>query len=166
MKWCICLSFGSKTPPMDLYNVELKPFKSKFFPISLITLLAVITTFALLTKGVYLLANFDPGKKLTWPIFGVMIILAGIHSQQQKKKLSKLWEIEDFTHRVSEYQKLYGFRLLWFLFSCLLSCGLAILTGRQLFAYFGAFDLVMVLFHYPSLMLFKRELKNDEIFFV
>jgi hypothetical protein len=115
---------------------------------------------------VYVLNGFDPGKKLTLPILPVMAALAMVHSYYQKKKLAALRVINNFDERVEAHQKFYKFRLLWFLFSCLVCCVLSLLTGRNLFLYFAIFDIVAALPFFPALLLFKRELNNDQIMVV
>ncbi len=113
----------------------------------------------------YLLHGFDPGAKLTLPILSVMVVLSVWHSKYQRKQLLALIIIDEFDARVQEYEKLYTFRMLWYLFSCLVSCFLAVLTGRTLFTYYAAFDILVSISYYPKLALFKRELQNDEIMF-
>jgi len=151
---------------MELYTIEIKKYRDIFFQTLVPKLVAVIATAILVNKGVYLLYGFDPGKKLTLPILLVMAVLAGFHSHYQKKKLAAVQLIDNFGERVEAHQKFYKFRLLWFLFSCLIGCMISLLTGRNLFLYFAIFDIVVALPFYPSLLLFKRELNNEQIMVV
>ncbi|NII25206.1 hypothetical protein HB364_08950 [Pseudoflavitalea sp. X16] len=150
---------------MSLYTIDVKKYKAYFFQ-TLITNIVITTgTYILLKNGIYILSGFDPGKKLTSPILFAMIILAVVHGQHQKKQVKKLEGISNFEDRVTAYEKIYKSRLLWFFFACFISCFLAILTGRYLFFYYAIFDIVFSLLCYPNLLLFKRELKNEEIIF-
>ncbi len=148
---------------MDLYTIDVRKYKNIFLQTLIPKVIVVLATYLLVKNGFYLLAGFDPGKKLTLPILIILTILAATHSQYQKKKLAKLQEITDFDQRVEEYEKFYKFRLLWFLFSCLVSCALSLLTARYFFLYFAVFDILIALPFFPRLKLFKMELKNEEI---
>ena len=148
---------------MNLYSIDSKKFKSIFYQIQISNIIALIVTFILLKQGVYLLAGFDPGKKLTIPILGLMVVLAFVFATNQRKQLSRIVSIEDFDTRVAEYEKFYKFRMLWYLVSCFVSCGLVLLTGRYVFLIYGVFDILVALPFYPSLLMFKKELQNEEI---
>lgn len=148
---------------MDLYTIDARKYKAIFFQTLASKALFIIGTFVLLKAGIYILDGFDPGKKLTMPILIAMIVLSIVHQQYQARRLVKLQAISEFDLREQEYEKFYKFRLVWYFFSCLISCVLAVLTGRFLFLYFAIFDLVISLPFYPSLFLFKKELKNEEV---
>ena len=151
---------------MDLYTIDVRRYRNIFWQTLIPKLVVAVASFFMVTNGIYLLEGFDPGKKLTLPVLILLVILATFHSQYQRKRLAKLQEITDFDQRVEEYEKFYQFRLLWYLFSCLVSCGLSLLTGRYLFLGFAALDILISLPLFPSLQLFKRELKNEEIIFL
>ncbi|MFL9483063.1 hypothetical protein ACI6Q2_09835 [Chitinophagaceae bacterium LWZ2-11] len=150
---------------MNLYAINLKKFKSIYIQIQAYNIVAVIGTYLLVATGFYIFPAYVNNNKFTLPVLFAIVVLGRFHTQYQRKQLEKLTAIEDFDTRVKEYEKFYKIRMLWFLFTCLTSCLLSILTGRYLFIYFGIFDIIITISYYPKLSMFKRELKNDDIIF-
>lgn len=148
---------------MDLYTINIKKYKVSFFQTQVINVIAVIGSYLLVQNDLYILSGLVTGQNLTNPILIAMVLLAVVHSQYQKNRLKKLHAISDFDARVEEYETFYKIRMLWYLFSCIISCFLAVLTNRNVFLFFACFDILISLPFYPGLRLFKRELKNDEI---
>ncbi|MCP9752895.1 hypothetical protein [Ferruginibacter sp. HRS2-29] len=148
---------------MDFFTIPIKKYKQVFWTTVAVNVAAVITTYILFQKGTYLLRGFDPGSKLTLPFLGLVVILAVIHSNYQRKRLQQLVTIEDFETRVAAYEKFYTLRMWWFVFSCASSCLLTLFTNRPLFIYYGAFDILMSLPFFPARKRFRRELQNEEI---
>ncbi|WP_315817872.1 hypothetical protein [Paraflavitalea speifideaquila] len=150
---------------MSLYTIDARKYKILFFQILLSNIVATVGTYILLKSNIYILAGFDPGKKLTLPILFGMVLLTILLAQHQRKQLRKIDEIEVFEEKVIAYEKIHRLRVLLSMFACFVSCFLAILTGRMTFFYYAIFDIVASLPSYPNLFLFKRELKNDDILF-
>ncbi|MEO8404949.1 MAG: hypothetical protein ABI480_10145 [Chitinophagaceae bacterium] len=150
---------------MQLYTIDIKKYKTIYFQILVTNLAAIVGSFLLVKNGLYILSIFDPAKKLTLPILFLLLILSGFHTRYQRKQLTRLAGIADFDTRVGEYEKFYRFRMLWFLLSCLVTCFLCVLTGRYTFLFYAGFDVLISLPFYPGLLLFKKELKNEEIIF-
>lgn len=148
---------------MELYTINIKKFKAIFLQMILVAIIFVGLSYFLLSNGFYFLSAFDPGRTFTLPILAALTVLAMIYGQMQKKRLLQLQEVEDFELRSAKYQRFYAFRLIWYLGSCLAMCILCLFTGRILFLYFAMFDILMILPFFPTLRLFKRELKNEEI---
>ncbi len=150
---------------MSLYTIDARKYKALFFQVLLSNIVATTGTYILLKNDIYILAGFDPGKKLTLPILLGMVLLTILLAQHQRKQLKKIDEIDSFEDKVTAYEKIYRSRVLLSLFACFVSCFLALLTGRFNFFYYAIFDIVASLPSYPNLFLFKRELKNNEIIF-
>src|SRR5687767_10283382 len=115
---------------MDLFSIEIKQYKAIFQQIQIANIIAIMGSYFLVRNGMYRLSDFDPVKKLTFSVFMIIVIIGVVHTQYQKKKLTRISNIADFNIRVAEYEKLYKFRILGFLFLCFASCILFILTTR------------------------------------
>ncbi len=149
----------------DLYAVDFKKYKIIFYACLAINIACTAFSFFLTANGFRLLNNFYADTKLTLSILSFMVVFAFLHSAFTKNQFHKLSLIENFEDREMAYEKLYRLRVFWFLFSGLVSCGLALLSGRTLFCYYAMFDIVISLNYYPNLSLFKKELNNKEIIF-
>ena len=150
---------------MDLFAIEIKKYKIVFFQTLIINLASIAGSYLLVNNGVYYLLQYEGGKKLTLPILSVMVILAALHSRYQKKELIRLSTIDDFDKKIDEYERFYKFRMIWFFFSCLISCILSVFSNQYLFLCYAGFDVLISLQFYPTLKRFKRDLQNEEIIF-
>lgn len=150
---------------LDLFTIDNKKYKSVFYLYFTINIVCTGVSFLIAANGFWLLHSFYPDTRLTLSILFVMVIFAFIHSSFTRNKLRKLLLIEDFEKREKAYESLYRLRVFWFLFSSLVSCILAVLSGRTLFCYYAMFDIVISLNYYPSLSLFRKELNNNDIIF-
>ena len=150
---------------LDLYTVDIKKYKSVFYICLVTNIVCTAFSFLLAANGFRLLSNFYPDTRLTLSILFMMVVFAFLHSSFTRSRLRKLSLIESFEERVAAYEKLYRLRIIWFLFSGFVSCALAVLSGRTLFCYYAMFDIVISLSYYPNLILFKKELNNEEIIF-
>jgi hypothetical protein len=150
---------------MELYTINVKRYKAIYHQALIGNILQVGALFILLRGGLRLIDDLKAIKVITIPLFAVMIAMAFFHTYYVRNKLSKLEAIADFDERVNEHLKIYKIRLMWHFFSCLLSCFLGVLTGKDLFFYFSLIDTVSMLPLYPNLAIFKRELNNDDIIF-
>jgi hypothetical protein len=108
---------------------------------------------------------FDPGKQFTNPVLLGMVLIGFVHSNYQKNQLRKLKAIEDFDEKLIQHERFYKTRIMWFLFTCLISCFLFVLTGRYLFFYFSLFDLLVSFGGFPRKEIIKKELDKEDIIF-
>ncbi|WP_290795807.1 hypothetical protein [Flavihumibacter sp. UBA7668] len=147
---------------MNLYPIQKNKYSAIFFQSLAVKAIFVLASYLLLNNGLVFI-NTVPVSRFTLHILIGMVALAWIHTGYQKKQLSKIKSIEDFDVRINEYEKFYKFRLIWFLFSCFISCSIALFTARHLFIGYAIVDILISLPFYPNLPLFKRELNNSEI---
>ena len=148
---------------MDLYSVNTKPFKRSFFIMQLLSAAAVTASYFLAESELLFVSIFAFSKKITYPILLVMFIVPLLHTRTLRKRIDALAAIEDFETRVQEYEKIYRYRLHWNLITCLTLCLLFVLSGRYFFFYFSILQVALYIPFYPNALLFKRELKNEEI---
>jgi uncharacterized integral membrane protein len=145
-------------------SISLSDYKKHFYQ-ALIPLVTVIILSFILVNFINHDLSLFTIKKLSIPIMAVLAILAFVHSASQKNKLRKLQEIEDFELKTEKYQKIYRFRLIWFLVSGFTCCFLYVFSLHNLFLYFALFDGLLLLGNYPNQKIFKKELRNNEIIF-
>lgn len=150
---------------MDIYTLNSKPYRRIFFSIIGINLLLIIGSYLSIRFGFNGLAALL-GTGFALPLLGVMIVLAIVHSIYQRQQLAQLSRYEDFEEKLTRYERIYKIRMLWYLFSCVVSCILYLIFERQLFLYFAILDLVTALPFYPAVALFRKELKNEEIILI
>jgi hypothetical protein len=80
-----------------------------------------------------------------------------------KSQMEKVLDWEDFEDQLIAYEKLYNFKLLFHLLSCLILGMMYVITKRSNFFYFALFELVMMLQMFPSSVLFKKAFRNDQV---
>lgn len=148
---------------MDLYSVNTKPFKRAFLTIQLLSAAAVIASYFLGTSGLFFVPAIGFSRQITFPILMIMFLVTLWHSRNLRKRVEALGSIEDFETRVQQYEKVYRYRLQWNLVTCLILCLLFALSARYFFFYFSIFQVVLYLPFYPNTILFRRELRNEEI---
>src|SRR5688572_23618948 len=100
---------------MELFSIEIKRFKAVFQQIQIANIIAIIGSYFLVRNGMYILSDFDPGKKLISSVLIIIVLMGVVHSHYQKKKLTRISKIDDFSIRVAEYEKFYKSRMLGFL---------------------------------------------------
>ena len=148
---------------MDLYSIDTKPFKKIFTLIQLFSVAAILASFFLARTGWFFVPAFAFSRQITLPLLLIMFIATFLHGRALRKRIAAIGEIENFETKVEEYERYYRYRLQWNLIACLILCILFVLTGRYFFFYFSIFQVVLVIPFYPSQLLFRRELKNEEI---
>lgn len=151
---------------MDLYSVSISRFKNLFFQSAFLMVMAIVACYILINNGYIILSNFDPGRKYTLPILFGMVLLSVFYSYYRKNSLERIFRYAGFDEQVMAYEKVYKSTLGWYLFSCLISCFLSVLTARNAFLYYALFDLLVTLPYYPNKIIFRKELRNDEIILV
>jgi hypothetical protein len=150
---------------MELYTINVKRYKAFYHQALIGNILLVGGLFILQRGGFSLMQDIKSARLITMPMLGLMIIMVFVYTRYVRKQLNKLPAIADFDERVREHEKIYKIRLLWHFLSCLVSCFLGVLTGREIFFYFSLIDTVGMLPLFPNLAVFKAELKNDDIIF-
>jgi len=147
---------------MDLYSIDTKPYKQTFFRTLISTVIITLATYLLLKKHIYLFGKINSFVIVITLLLST-VVLSFIHAGYQVKSLTKLQAIEDFEEKLSQHQRHYAFRLLWWFFACVVGCFLAVATGSYSFLYYGIFNALTILPAYPRLSLFQKELKNEDI---
>jgi hypothetical protein len=81
----------------------------------------------------------------------------------QRKKLQALPSVDE---KIVFFESYYRRRLWWHVLSCGVSAFLLLTTARMLFFYFGLFDLLTMFLAYPSKLIIKKEMREDDLLFV
>lgn len=149
---------------MQLTVVNFKKYKQIFFVSLIVNVIAVNISYFFVKNGTFSFEQFY-NKPLAMPVLIGMIALAWMHTILTRKKVDKLTKINDFERRVVMHERIYWFRMLWYLFSCIVCCILFILVTKKFFLYYAIFNVVFLLLLYPNKAVFKKELRNEEIIF-
>jgi hypothetical protein len=148
---------------MDLFVVNARPFRVKFYQTVSLILLSVAGGFlVIMLRWVYPLPAFS-GKSISLPFLLLLVVASLFYSWHRKEQLEQVIDQENFEVQISRYKKLYQTTMGWHLFSALASCLFALLSYRTNFLLYGLIDLVIMLQFYPGQRLFRRELRNEEI---
>ena len=147
----------------ELYSVNTKPFKRTYLVIQLLSAAAIIGSYFLGSSGLFFVPAIGFSRLITFPALLLMFIVTLVHNRTLRKRIDALGSIEDFEIRVQVYERVYRHRMQWNMITCLIICLLFILSGRYFFLYFSIFQVVLYLPFYPNPLLFRRELKNEEI---
>ena len=153
---------GEESP--HFLSINLADYK-KLFNGAIIPLGMAIVACFLLVKVSSLDFSALVIQRLALPIMAGLAILSFVHSALQKHKLKKVQAIGDFDEKAEAYQRVYRFRLLWFVISGLTCCFLFLFSRHNLFLYFALFDTLLLWSNYPNQQIFKRELENEDIIF-
>ena len=151
---------------MEFSSLDPRNFKKIFFQFFLINLISVIASYIVVKEGLFVAPLYSLGKQMIRPSMYTIAVLAIFYTQWQKKQVARLATFENFEERVVEYEKVYKYRLYWYLFACLVACVLFLLTAINVFFIFGILDVLMLLPYYPNKLLFKKDLKNNELVFI
>lgn len=147
---------------MNIYTVSSNPYRKIFYSVIIINGLLIAGSYLAIHYGFNGLAAIL-GTSFAMPLLGAMIVLAVVHTFYQRRQLSRLNRIEDFEEKLSRYESFYQLRMLWYLFSCVVSVILYLIFERKLFLLFASIDLVTALPFFPAAALFRKELRNEEI---
>lgn len=150
---------------MEFLSLNLRTFKKVFFQCLTINILIIAASYTSMILGLPYLLPVHLTRNFTSFFLIIMIIPAVVYTQRLKKDLAGLDEITDFEEKAMRYEKIYKNRLYWFLFSCIISCVLYVLSSRSIFLFYAVFDLAITFPYYPNKAVFQRELKSDEIIF-
>ena len=151
---------------MDLKVINLKPLKKIYFNFLALCLLITIGSFVLYKTGFQLFrgSNWVIEMKdfLLWGMVGLAVIFT-MYQVNQRRRLQALQTVDE---KITFFEVYYRRRLWWLILSCIVSSFLLLLTARMIFFYFCLFDLLSMLVAYPSELIIKKELKEDELMFV
>jgi magnesium-transporting ATPase (P-type) len=148
---------------MELHLIPLKKFRNIFLQVLIINIILIVLTFILFRNNIPLIPGYQAGKNLTNPLLIFIVLLAVIHTLQQRKHLTAISLIADFDTRLAQYEKFYRKRMLWYVLSVITSCLLCLLSQRDIFLYYSGADILLSLPFYPSAFLLKRELRTNDI---
>lgn len=148
---------------MDLYLVPVKKFRNIFLQVLIINIIITGITFLLFKNNILLIPGYRAGNNLTNPLLILIVAIAVIHTFQQRKHLMRVSSIPDFEIRLTQYEKFYRKRMVWYIFSVFTSCLLCLLSQRDIFLYYCGADILLSLPFYPSAFLLKRELRTNDI---
>jgi len=151
---------------MDIYSFNLRSFKNVFYTILSINALATLGTYIAGANVFSIVLVHGSFRMQTNILFGVLLVAVILQTSYQKKLLEKINNLTDYEEKVYHYMKLYKLRLYWKCSSCLVSCFIHLLTGRNLFLYFAAFDVLTTWLYFPNKTLIRKELKTEDVVFV
>ena len=151
---------------MDLKIINQKQLKRIYINFLVICLLITGGSYILFQSGFRFFEGSDWVNEMTnillYCMIGIVIVFT-YFQMSQRKKLRVLPTIEE---KIIFYEKFYRYRLWWHVLACFVSAFLLLLTGRNIFFYIGLFDLLEMLLSYPSQLIIKKEMKEDELIFV
>jgi hypothetical protein len=151
---------------MDIYSFNLKNYKSVFYTILCVNAIITLATYIAGAKVLGIVLLQGSFRMQTNILFGVLLVGAIFQTSRQKKLLEKINSFTDYEEKAAHYLKLYKIRLYWKCVSCLSSCFIYLLTGRNLFLYFAVFDVLTTWMYFPNKTLIRKELKIDDLVFV
>jgi hypothetical protein len=128
--------------------------------------MAVVGSLLLVQNGITIFLAFDRTTDITTPVLVIFLAVSFIYSWYSRRMLKKLNTYEDFETKLIQYEKIYKTRLVWRVTTCLLSCFLYVLTAGYWFLFFALLELLFSIAAFPNKVIFRKELKNDEIVLV
>jgi hypothetical protein len=151
---------------MDFLLFNLKDLKKVFYSVFIINVVVTLVTYVA-GANVFSIVLLDENQIQQTRVLLLLVIVAAIfQTYYQKKLIKKLDAFSGFEEKVSHYLKLYKLRLYWKCSSCLVSCFIHILTGRNIFLYFAIFDVLSTWTYFPNKTLIRKELKTEDVTFV
>jgi|GEM_PF-835698 len=145
-------------------SINLETYKRQFFQLVSIVVVLIVMSYIIVNISRYDLSLFII-RRMAVPIMAVLAVLAFVHSFYRKRQLQRLDKMNSFDQKVQAYEKIYKFRLQWFVFSAGICCGLYVLSLHRLFLFFALFDLLLLIGNYPNKTIFKKELNHEDIIF-
>lgn len=151
---------------MDVFSFNLKPFKNLFYTVLSTNAALTVATFVAGANVFSIVLLQEDSLKQTRGLLLLLVAGAIFQNTYQKKLLKKLDGLIDFEEKVSHYLKIYKLRLYWKCSSCMASCFIHILTGRNIFLYFAVFDVLTTWTYFPNKTLIQKELKTEDVLFI
>lgn len=148
---------------MELKVVDQKPLKKTYYSFLAICSLITAGSTVLYFTGIGFF-QFSGWAVRLKDIFLLLVVCGAaiffFFQQAQRKKMAAL---TDFNERVAFFETFYRTRLWWQVFSCVLSGFLLLVTRNIIFLGFCLFDYISMLIAYPSPLIIKKELGDDDI---
>ena len=151
---------------MEFYNINLTPFRRKFWTVLIVCCLLILGSLYVVKLGFYVIDSADTFKTYIRPLLILMVFVSIAHTYDIKRRVKAIQKIEDFQVRGARYERLYAYRIYWYLVACGVSCVIAILCGVMPFIYLAIYDLVLMLPYFPNKRLFRNDLGNEDIVFL
>jgi hypothetical protein len=151
---------------MQFFSFNLKHFKNVFYTLLCINIILTLATYVAGANVFSIVLLREDSIKQTRVLLLLLVVAAVFQTIYQKKLLKRLDGLTDFDEKVIHYMNIYKLRLYWKCASCLASCFIHILTGRNTFLYFAVFDVLTTWTYFPNKALIRKELKTEEIVFV
>lgn len=150
-----------------LYPINIKKYKTLFIFILIANIVLITVPFVLVKMGYVFFPAYKGSKLVSYSLIGLLI--AGtllLQVKYQRKKLIQIAWMPFFDARIKLYNKLFTIRMYWHLVSCIVTAIIIIVTLDTYFFYYGILDVVMAFMYYPRLVLFQRELREENIVLV
>jgi hypothetical protein len=148
---------------MKIYTIQAKIFKELYYRSLTLGIIVIVMAFFIVNFGLSETVGFDPKRQWSMPILLGMFVLSLMFGWYNKSQMEKVLDWEDLEDQLIAYEKLYNFKLLFHLLSCLILGMMYVITKRSNFFYFALFELVMMLQMFPSSVLFKKAFRNDQV---
>lgn len=151
---------------MDLYILDLKPFRKIHTPVT--ALLVVIVTSAVVVVNFF--EQFSIVSSVMQQLsFYIMLLFIGLSiasAFRQRTMLKNVHAAEDFEVKAELYLRLYRFRVLWSLLTGIISTLMFMSTERNWWFFFCLFDVIVMMMQKPGNKRFAIDLQNDQIEYV
>ena len=148
---------------MELKAVEIAPYQKTYGWALFLCCLATAGSFFLVTQGYVLSISEEIIKATRYIFLAVTVWAAFIYSPYHKRQNKKMATLSDLDAKLIIYQKIYRSRMWFFMTWCLVCAFSYYLTGRNLYFYFGLFDLLLMLITFPNKFLMKKELNEEDL---
>ncbi|RYY58069.1 MAG: hypothetical protein EOO09_00425 [Chitinophagaceae bacterium] len=153
---------------MDKLNfkiVDAKPFRSAFISSVVMNVVLALGAFLIIRGIVPITPPFIISNSISQVAMYVVIIGSFLYINSIKSKTHDIAKITDFNEKMRRYERLSKQRYFAYLYSAFVSAILMLVSFRMVFFYFTLVDILLVIPFYPSLRLFRTELKDEEIVF-
>ena len=151
---------------MDILTFNLKPFKNLFYAVLAVSVLATLAAYVAGANVFSIVLLRDDNLSETRGLLLLLIVAAVLQTAYQKKLLKKPRSMTDLEAQATLYLNIYKQRLYWKCGSCLVSCFIHLLTGRNIFLYFAIFDVATTWTYFPNKALMRKELNCEEVLFI
>jgi hypothetical protein len=151
---------------MDILTFNLKPFKNLFYAALAVSVLATLAAYVAGANVFSIILLRADNLSETRGLLLLLVVAAILQTAYQKKLQKKLRSMKDLEVQATLYLKIYKLRLYWKCSSCLVSCFIHLLTGRNIFLYFAVFDVATTWTYFPNKALIKKEINTEDVLFI
>jgi hypothetical protein len=155
-----------KNTPMDIFTINLKPYRIRYRLAVIVTGLLIAGCWATVFGGHFVLLAFYRNRQVYLILLAAFILAPLYFGSQSRKKLKSLDGIEDFEEKQQLHEAMYKGRVWWLALMAAGSCVLYLTSGRVYFLYLSLFEYLMLLVSFPNERLIRKELKNEDIIFI